>query len=131
MRLRNLTPHPVHIVDADGTTILDLPAAAMAARVAQHVTETGSVCGVPIHTVTYTGVTDLPDAADDVLLIVSRVVADHTPRHDLVVPDDEVRDARGHVIACRALARLDPRPALLRSGGLAGEIDLRSPVQGV
>ncbi|MFC7617290.1 hypothetical protein ACFQV2_31575 [Actinokineospora soli] len=49
----------------------------------------------------------LPDPEPATLLVVSRPVAvAHPHRHDLVVPFDEIRDADGHITACRALAHL-------------------------
>ena len=49
---------------------------------------------------------DLPDPVPGVLLIVSRMVAEHTAgRDDLVFPDDLVRDESGAVTGCRRLGR--------------------------
>jgi hypothetical protein len=59
-----------------------------------------------VHTV-FGPVQGLPDPEPGVLLVVSRIVAEALPnRHDLVIPDDIVRDENGNVINARALATL-------------------------
>ena len=106
VRLRNLTPHRLRVVDHHGDTVLDLPAAAHPARLAQHVVEeAGLAGGVPVHTIRYGEPAGLPNPAPDVLFVVSRVLATHVRRADLLFPDEEIRDATGRIIGCRALAR--------------------------
>ncbi len=54
---------------------------------------------------TFGEVTNLPEASDGTLLIVSRVVADASPaRHDLVVPDQLVRNDAGQVVGAKSLS---------------------------
>ena len=54
--------------------------------------------GVVVQDIRYGRVVGLPDATPGVLLVVSRVVAREVPRHDLLFPDGEVRDADGRII---------------------------------
>lgn len=54
-------------------------------------------------------VVGLPARQQDVLLIVSRMVAAALPqRRDLVFPYDVMRDSEGHPIGCRALGQVPP-----------------------
>jgi hypothetical protein len=60
---------------------------------------------VPWRTIDYGEPIGLPAPVRGIVLVVSRPVADMLRRADLVFPDDEVRDAAGRIVACRALAR--------------------------
>jgi hypothetical protein len=107
IRLVNLTPHRLRVLDADGATLLDQPPAAEPARIEQITTRHEQVGKVPIRAIRYGQPTALPAATEGVLLVVSRVVAQQTPRADLIFPDDEIRDEQGRIVACRTLARFD------------------------
>jgi hypothetical protein len=104
--VRNLTPHALVVLDHDGTTLLALPPCPAPPRIEQHVVEEVlDPAGVVVQDIRYGRVVGLPDAALGVLLVVSRVVAREVPRHDLLFPDGEVRDADGRIVGCRQLAR--------------------------
>jgi hypothetical protein len=106
VRLRNLTPHRLHILDHTGATLLDLPAEPDPARIIQTVlNEEHLPSGVPIRTIRYGSPIALPDPTAETLLVVSRVVAQHLHRIDLLFPDGEIRDPDGRIVACQALAR--------------------------
>jgi len=111
MTLRNLTPHPLVVVDPDGAVRLSLPACPTPPRVEQVVDAEDTLePGVVVRHLRYAAVNGLPDPIDGVLLVVSRVVARETPRVDLVFPDVEVRDPDGRIVACRYLARFSRHP---------------------
>ena len=107
--ITNCTPHDINIVREDGSVVATIPASGILPR-CQATTEevdTVEVDGVTIPlTASHFGeVTDLPEASDDTLFIVSRVVADASPaRHDLVVPDQLVRNEAGQVVGAKSLS---------------------------
>jgi hypothetical protein len=115
VRLRNLTPHAVDLYLPDGHRVT-LPAEPPAPRL-----EVNRGSAFLLHTqigdvpVSATGpvgpVHGLPDRLPDTWLIVARAIAQALPsRHDLLFPDDLVRDATtGQVVGCRALARMMSR----------------------
>lgn len=114
MPLRNLTPHTVNVVLADGTT-LDLAPEHPAARATttSRVVGTVAVAGthVPVVETSYGPPDNLPDPTDGVHLLVSRITATAAqaagrPTGDLLVISDEVRDADGHIVGCRRFARV-------------------------
>lgn len=76
-----------------------------AARIVQEAVSEVVDGGVPVRAIRYGETVGLPEMVDGVLLVVARVVAQQVPRADLVFPDQEVRDADGQIIGCRALAR--------------------------
>lgn len=111
MILRNLLPHPLVHIPHGRMQQTVVRAEPTPARVAEHASPAGAIeiGGMAVHLVTVApgAVSGLPEPTADVLLVVSRFVATNCPyRTDLVVPFDEVRDNRGRVIGCRALARL-------------------------
>jgi hypothetical protein len=110
VELINLTPHQVDYIAADGT-VMSFPCAGLPPRVAlrrgapAHIDVGGFE--VTVHTSTVDGPPELPEPRRGVLLIVSRLVAEHAPnRDDLVFPDDLVRDHHGAIIGCRTFGRL-------------------------
>ena len=110
MELINLTPHPLTIVGADGEILLNRAPDGPMARCAEDRAEVGTVdlpggAQVPLRVVGFGVVTGLPTPRDGVLYVVSRATAEAAGRDDVVYPDEQVRDADGRIIGCRALAR--------------------------
>lgn len=106
--IRNLTPHPVHVVTAKGQA--EITPDAPPARLRQEAIAAGSVdvdgAAVELFDIGTEGVENLPAPQSGVWLVVPRVVAEACPeRRDLVFPYREVRDSAGRVIACSALGR--------------------------
>lgn len=104
----NLTPHPVHVMTANGR--VELAPDAPPARLRQEAIAAGSVdvdgSAVELFDIGTNGVEDLPAPQPGVWLVVPRVVAEACPeRRDLVFPYREVRDSTGRIIACSALGR--------------------------
>ena len=103
-KLVNLTPHFLNIVAADGCTV-DIPPSGNIARVGSISSIVATVNGININRQTFGKIMDLPDAQDDVVLIVSRMVKDRVPdRADVVVPGVPFRDAEGRVIGANGLS---------------------------
>ena len=109
MTIINLTPHSITVVpDGGGAIVYPAPPPGVsAARVVVVSTRDGDLPdGCPTVRMSRGDVQHLPDPADGVMYIVSRMVADAVPsRRDLLVPGAPVRDAHGAIIGCRALVR--------------------------
>lgn len=106
--IRNLTPHPVHVVIPERQ--VELAPDGPPARLRQQAIAAGSVdvdgAAVELFDIGADGVEDLPAPRLGVWLFVPRVVAEACPeRRDLVFPYREVRDDAGRVIGCAALGR--------------------------
>ena len=109
MRIRNLTPHPITILLADGSTVT-IPPEGIVPRVRETVRQVGfaEVEGkhVPLYEKKLGDVEDLPLAEPHTLYVVPLAVAMEVRSPDLVVPHDFVRDDQGRIVGCRALARI-------------------------
>ncbi|MBR8744488.1 hypothetical protein [Nocardiopsis sp. MG754419] len=127
MRVINLTPHEVRVVDAQARVIRTWQSAPRPARVETDRVRLHVLDGIPLLSEERTRAANLPDPEDGVWYIVSSVVSSaHPERRDLLVPSDLVRDGKGVVTACRsfvitsgsahegAAARTPPRPPLPR-----------------
>ena len=103
MTIINLTPHRLNIQDLTGDFIVVEPSGTVA-RVAVSLEETKVLDpGIQIYSATYGEVTDLPEPAEGVSLVVSGMVAAATPRADVFSPGDLIRDSEGKPIGCRGL----------------------------
>lgn len=102
--LKNLTPHPIHIVDADGNVIKTIPSSGLVRLKATTVDAGPIVDDVKITMTQFGEPEGLPEAEDGVFLIVSQLVKSALPkRNDLLVPAEVVRDASGNIVGCRSL----------------------------
>ena len=115
LRLINLTPHPVVLVDpADPERAVSILPEPVSARVAIARERDGEIyhagITVPVYRTVVGEITSLPAPDGLACLIVSRVVYDAakaSPRGaaDLYIPDDTIRDEQGRITGCRALAQ--------------------------
>jgi len=110
MKLINLTPHNVVIVDEQGNVILDIPPSGQVARVRVKQTPTGEVCGIPVVQTTFEGVENLPGPREGVIYVVSSMVAQVVSgRQDVVAPDTSpesvVRDEDGRIVGVKRFQR--------------------------
>ena len=109
MNFLNATPHAIDlIIDDEKITI---PPSGVVVRVAtvRELVDTIPLGEklVPVNVVKSGLTLDLPEFQEDVVVIVSRMVAEaHPERHDLVFPDSLTRDNKGNVIGCNALGSL-------------------------
>ena len=128
MKLMNLTPHAVTILDEEDNVILELPGCDNPPRAKEKRERKGSVChakfaaihteeiwndanyvtiDIPLNKVELSEIENLPDVSLEYYYIVSRIVAEACPeRTDLFIPDEIVRDENGRIIGCRALAQV-------------------------
>lgn len=109
MRIVNLTPHVINIVDDNGNIIRKYEPAGIVARVSVDKQAIGVVDGIPIFKAVYKDAVGLPAPHKNILYIVSNVVAQalRGTRNDLIVPDtnDAVRDADGQIIGVKGFMR--------------------------
>lgn len=108
----NLTPHALKVRTLDGTYITIAPDERGAARVVYDrlPPEQTNIDGHEI-SVAVAGapreIIGLPEAEEDVVLIVAKAVADAAPAHrgDIMSPGRLIRDEDGTVIGCDGLTR--------------------------
>lgn len=109
MRIRNLTGHPVTLVNDDGSEELVIEAEPIRARVwSSHVVdEEVRVNGftVPILRMGERTLHGIPPPNKRVLSIVSGLVASTVERPDLVAPARILRSSDGRVLGARGLIR--------------------------
>lgn len=103
--LVNATPHPLNIVQTDGT-ILTLASSGYIPRCSSTEIVDGSIGLINITKQTLGEVEGLPDPIPGAFYVVSRLVASAANRPDLLVPGSLIRDDQGKVIGCKGLSRL-------------------------
>lgn len=119
MKLLNLTPHVIRIIDDGSSEPIVIPPCGTVARVATVSREMGRVGGIKLFAQVVGEVQGLPDPRDGVLLIVSTIVRTALPeRVDLCSPGELVRDASGQPIGCRGLVINTPT-----HGSVGKEVD--------
>lgn len=102
--LKNLTPHPITIVNEEGETIRVIQPEGITPRLAVEIKDMGTVDGFPLTKKVFGEVENLPEKEEGVFLIVSSLIATACKdRHDLIVPD-VVRDSSGRIIGCRGFS---------------------------
>jgi len=105
MRIINLTPHPITVagltIEPDGR----VPRLREETRTVGQVEVDGHT--LPVTETVLGELEGLPEPADGVIYVVSRLVAEAAPhREDLYFPGRLVRDQAGRVVGAESLARL-------------------------
>jgi hypothetical protein len=102
----NRTPHLVTLYDQEDNVRQQFPPEDPAVRL--EVLEMGQtgIDGLMVPLVGYGTMTDAPLQQREMYYIVSLPVALAVRRADFLVPFDEVRDGKGQIIGCRALAKV-------------------------
>ena len=113
MKVINLTPHEVRIVDASNALIVAIPSSGVA-RAEQRDESAGSLefegSLIPVVKTEFGGV-ELPEPTEGVAYIVSNITVQAAKAvgrsvEDLLFPSGvPVRDANGQIVGVRALAR--------------------------
>jgi len=112
IKVINLTPHDVVIVNENGEEIKRYPASGNVARVNTQSELIGEVDGIQVVRTKYGDVDGLPDKKPDTVYLVSLVVAQalRGSRTDVYVPDtgpgSVVRDDKGQIIGVKRLMQL-------------------------
>ena len=110
MRIVNLTPHEVKIVDGGNNVVAVFPSDGVA-RVSQYDVLVDEINLIPVVKTEFGEVLDLPEPAEDTVFIVSRITVEVARARglntdDLLITSGAVRDDQGRIVGCRALARL-------------------------
>lgn len=104
----NKTPHPIHIVDAEGAVVRTFSACPKdeLIRLTAETVSLETLDGVPTSRTEFGEATGLPNYEEDVYYIVSQLVKSaKAERVDLLVPAEVARDENGRIIGCRSLGR--------------------------
>jgi hypothetical protein len=103
MKITNATPHPIDIVDHNGTILHSFLPSGKIIRLSSETSLVGHMNGIRL-TKTIYGSTDLPQRDKDKVYIVSQLVKSAFPdRVDFYVPAEVVRDEEGRIIGCCSL----------------------------
>ena len=110
MRIVNLTPHEVKIVDGGNNVVAVFPSDGVA-RVSQYDVLVDEINSIPVVKTEFGEVLDLPEPAEDTVFIVSCITVEVARARglntdDLLITSGAVRDDQGRIVGCRALARL-------------------------
>ena len=103
----NLTPHPIRVLDEDGTLVREIPTSGTMARLDTQRTPADELDGLPVTDITYGATDGMPAPTPGVWHLVSLATALALvgQRDDLLVIDQEVRNETGTIIGCRCLGR--------------------------
>jgi hypothetical protein len=103
MKVINLTPHPIHVVNAEGTVLKTYQSEGVVRLKATTVHAGFTIDGVPVTQTEFGTPEGLPLFEEGTFLIVSQLIKSALPgRKDLVVPAEVVRDANGNILGCRS-----------------------------
>ncbi|WP_296813842.1 hypothetical protein [uncultured Megasphaera sp.] len=109
MKLVNLTPHTINVLDDDCRPVCDIPVSGLPIpRCSQGQLFAGNINGIIITKQIFGAVENLPEPKENTYYVVSRMVAEAMPeRGDLLVPGPLVRNADGQPCGCRGLSVID------------------------
>lgn len=110
VKIINLTPHDVNIINDSGEVIRTYPATGTVARVTSSASKVREIDGVAVVSTEFGEVEGLPTQSSDTVYIVSMLVAQALPdRTDLIAPDtgpqSVVRDDKGQILGVRRFAQ--------------------------
>lgn len=104
--LINATPHPLNIVQRDGS-VLTLASSGIVPRCESNEVIDQAIGLIEVTRQTLGHVQGLPDPVPGLYFIVSRLVASAADnRDDLLVPGSLIRDDQGKVVGCKGLSRI-------------------------
>lgn len=115
MKLVNLTPHPINVIGENGMSITIKPSGKVARVIQETVEDTIDVALTPSISVTLkvknvenVRVIELPPPEDGTIYIVSTLVAQTVPRHDVIAPLSDhtaERDNMDNIVGVRGFRR--------------------------
>jgi hypothetical protein len=118
-RVINLTPHVINLYDSsppcDCTEpLISIPRSFWIARCKEKREQIGCVVihttgkiNIPISSMQYDEIIDLPPPAPNTIYIVSQIVAQRCPeRKDVFFPGSQLLDKKGNVMGCLGLSRV-------------------------
>lgn len=102
--IKNLTPHPIHLVGEDGQVVRTFGSDGLVRLKATTVDAGFTVDDCKITRTVFGEPEGLPEYRLGQFYIVSQLVKSALPnREDLLVPAEVVRDANGNIIGCKSL----------------------------
>lgn len=107
MKIINLTPHPIVLVNPNTREIIQTwPKGENVPRLKTETRNVGTINGnIPTTKTVFGECEGLPDLVPNTMLIVSMLVRNAFPnRYDLMSPNGLVRDEDGHIIGCSSFA---------------------------
>lgn len=105
MQIINATPHDVNIIGENGQVVRTYAASGICPRCSVSREAVDEIDGIRINRTVFGDVVGLPEYVEGTYYIVSAIVANAAKgRQDLLITDDAVRDDKGRVIGCKALA---------------------------
>lgn len=101
--VKNLTPHPIHVVDTEGNVVKTFESEGLV-RLKTSTVDAGLVVdGIPVTQTQFGEPEGLPQVEEGTFLIVSQLVKSAlSHRKDLLVPAEVVRDSKGVIVGCRS-----------------------------
>jgi hypothetical protein len=100
--IKNFTPHIINIFDGEAS--VTYPVDGPAPRLATVRTSLGFLAGHHVVRTAFGEITGLPPKEENVVLVVSAMVAEAAPeRDDLAYPGEAVRDAGGKIVGATGL----------------------------
>ena len=107
MKLHNLTPHPIEILDEENKTIKVLDGCNTPPRISSKTTRTGNTIErIPISQNEYWEVKNLPEYQEGHVYIVSMMICNAcSDRSDLFIVNEIVRNEKGQIIGAKSIAQ--------------------------
>lgn len=104
MKIVNLTPHKINLVDSEGKEIKKFESEGIA-RCSQFVVKEKEEEGIIFTKTQFGKVFGLPEEEEGKYYIVSRLIMQsYKDRKDLLVPNEIVRDKDGIIIGCKSFS---------------------------
>jgi len=101
--IKNLTPHPIHLVDEDNNVIRTFAPAGLVRLKAATVDAGFTVDDCKVTRTVFGEPVGLPEYQFGQFYIVSQLVKSALPtREDLLVPAEVVRDQNGNILGCKS-----------------------------
>ena len=103
--IKNLTPHAINLIVDKEQIVLEPEGVVPRVATIEHKLDDGEYPFVAVE-IDYGEIVDLPEPEEGVILVVSKMCCDASPgRKDLWYPTRLLRDEKGRIVACGALAR--------------------------
>lgn len=103
MKIKNFTPHPIHICNYAGEVTRVLQPEGLV-RLKTVTVPAGEIDGIPVTRTEFGQPEGLPEFKEGVFIVVSQLVKTALPsRSDLLVPAEVVRDENGNIVGCKSL----------------------------
>lgn len=100
--IKNLTPHPVNVLDENGNQIAVFMPEGLV-RLSSKSVDAGNADGFRLVKTEFGEPEGLPEQEEGTFLIVSMLVKSAIPnRKDLIVPTEIIRDGNGNIVGCKS-----------------------------